>query len=471
MSFGFSVGDFLAVSQLTWTLYRSCKGAPGEFEELSRELNSLHTILLELEDEARSPTSLLNRRGTARKSELDTLLNNLSSVLRQIEDIAKRYNSLGKDQKKTWDRVKFAAEDLTDLRGKLSFHVNSIQLIIASLSAGSLARIEGILDELVQDIKTGRKEPTVISTNEDDEEVAWSELERELIGDGITKQIVENYKEDIKEYLEKLLQENLGGAESCSNNTISNDAPHARSKNKAPDAAPEDIISETDSPKPKQENSIGAEYGLSNSLTFNPIVEARALKPPSPQSSESAHVHSKQSMQRDIRVIKPQIRLGLLGVSATSTKPLLFLCAEIVKRLRQKGIRFDEIRNGFSCHYEFRVEIRGRANLWVPYRAGKQDNMSLASTNGRDLASSSQTARLSDSEENSIGVDGMTLPTNRLPTAETVLQGPITTLTFEILIVKVPWITGHGIKFELLKGDEWHFRHAVDGFIHDLVII
>jgi len=55
------------------------------------------------------------------------------------------------------------------------------------LSAGSLAKIEGILDKLVQDIKAGRKEPTGISTCEDDNDVAWSELEREIIGDGITR--------------------------------------------------------------------------------------------------------------------------------------------------------------------------------------------------------------------------------------------------------------------------------------------
>lgn len=40
-------------------------------------------------------------------------------------------------------------------------HTNTINVFISILSAGSLARIEGILDELVQDIKTGKKEPSV----------------------------------------------------------------------------------------------------------------------------------------------------------------------------------------------------------------------------------------------------------------------------------------------------------------------
>ncbi|KAF8861852.1 hypothetical protein BDZ45DRAFT_618093, partial [Acephala macrosclerotiorum] len=134
---GYGIGDIIAVSTLVWTVYKACKGAPGEFQELSRELSTLHTILRELEDEAGAPTSLLNRRGSGRKAELDDILRNLSVVL-------------------------------------------------------------------VRDIKEGRKEPSIISAHEVTEEAAWNELERELIGDGITKQDVERHKEDIKEYLKSL---------------------------------------------------------------------------------------------------------------------------------------------------------------------------------------------------------------------------------------------------------------------------
>ena len=113
---------------------KTCKAALGEFQELSRELSSLHTILHELEDEAKIPTSLLNRRGSDRKPELDRLLTNLSTTLKQIEDIVERYHSLGRDQKKTWDRVKFATKDLAELRSKVQSHINGINLFISNSS-------------------------------------------------------------------------------------------------------------------------------------------------------------------------------------------------------------------------------------------------------------------------------------------------------------------------------------------------
>ena len=165
-------------------------------------------ILHELEDEAKSPNSLLNRRGISHSAELNTLVHNILEVLGQIEDIVGRYSSLSQDQKKTWERMKFASEDLNALRSKLAFHINGIDLFIANLSASSLARIERILDELVHDVREGRKEPTLISTCEEDNEVTWVELESELIGDGISKHDVEMYKEDIKRYLLELVQDN-----------------------------------------------------------------------------------------------------------------------------------------------------------------------------------------------------------------------------------------------------------------------
>lgn len=36
MSFGFGIGDFVAVGNLTWTVYRSCKGLTEEFQDPER---------------------------------------------------------------------------------------------------------------------------------------------------------------------------------------------------------------------------------------------------------------------------------------------------------------------------------------------------------------------------------------------------------------------------------------------------
>jgi hypothetical protein len=78
--------------------------------------------------------------------------------------------------------------DLADLRSRLQLYIEGINLFISSLSAGYLARIEGLLDELFQDIKAGRKEPTIVSTYESNDEFAWDELERDFDDNGIKRE-------------------------------------------------------------------------------------------------------------------------------------------------------------------------------------------------------------------------------------------------------------------------------------------
>ncbi|KAH9216082.1 hypothetical protein DL95DRAFT_267896, partial [Leptodontidium sp. 2 PMI_412] len=77
MSFGFSVGDFIAVGRLVLNLYNACKDAPGEFREINGELSSLHIILCDLAEQALDPTSLLIPLGR-----MEPVLGRIETLLR-----------------------------------------------------------------------------------------------------------------------------------------------------------------------------------------------------------------------------------------------------------------------------------------------------------------------------------------------------------------------------------------------------
>jgi hypothetical protein len=38
MSFGFSAADIIGAVQLSWSVYRACKGSAKEFQEIAREV-------------------------------------------------------------------------------------------------------------------------------------------------------------------------------------------------------------------------------------------------------------------------------------------------------------------------------------------------------------------------------------------------------------------------------------------------
>jgi hypothetical protein len=458
----------------------------------------LHTILDELEDEAKSPTSLLNRRGTARKPELDILVNNLLGVLWQIEDIVKRYHSLGNHQKRTWDRVKFATEDLAALRGKLSVYVNSIELFIASLSAGSLARIEGILDELVQEIKAGRKEPTVISTCEDDDDVAWSELERENVGDGITRQDVEKYKDDIKEYLKKLIQGNLMGFGSGSSDSLSAGFDDLEIEDRSPERYSFDsrqskqLRSIRGSSTPgfpsqqdhilaipeRQRDHVSRKYGRSSDrqeeklrgITRNPNVDGADQQ----LWKQAGGLPMQLKNAISAFNVKPVFLKGISSGSSTSIKQA-FIRSSIITVLRRLGVEYVEFRGGFGCrhHGPTRREISfsgfNGSNGRDPEKSPQTSSDTKVLRRARDSLGISSSKGFANAEESFSGVDGDAMSTIR-PHIGSELGGS-SILAFEIFIVKTHLPPLYRIQFKRLAGGTLQFRNMAGLILHELRLL
>ena len=86
------MGDFLAVGRLVLDLYNACKDAPGEFQEICRELSSIHTVLSGLATQAQDPTSLLINQGKERIPEWMKIQENLEFTLGELQDLVKRYD-------------------------------------------------------------------------------------------------------------------------------------------------------------------------------------------------------------------------------------------------------------------------------------------------------------------------------------------------------------------------------------------
>ncbi|KAE8445220.1 hypothetical protein EG329_013592 [Mollisiaceae sp. DMI_Dod_QoI] len=205
MSFGVGVGDFLAVGRLVLDLYNACKDAPGEFQEICRELSSIHTVLSGLATQAQDPTSLLIKQGKERIPEWTKIQENLEFTLGELQDLVKRYYKMGRN---AWLRIQFVSENLTQLRGRLNFHLNVINAFVGSLSLSALGRmepalgrIEVMLRESVQEERRGDKEPTVLSAYENNDSISWEKVERDLALEGVSKQEFEKNKDRIKELL------------------------------------------------------------------------------------------------------------------------------------------------------------------------------------------------------------------------------------------------------------------------------
>jgi len=90
MSFGYSVGDAIAVAQLAWTAYKSCRDAPESFKNISIEVLSLHAVLKEVEE-----TLSEHPPAASKQDGLAAVTAGCSSVLQDLQRLVQNYESLG----------------------------------------------------------------------------------------------------------------------------------------------------------------------------------------------------------------------------------------------------------------------------------------------------------------------------------------------------------------------------------------
>ncbi|CZR61232.1 uncharacterized protein PAC_11128 [Phialocephala subalpina] len=206
MSFGYSVGDFIAALDLAVKLYSTFKNAPNEFAEISRELESFSVVLRSLKDQAGDPESVLNRNATAKRSELMALCDNLVATMQELQKLYRRYEKTDRSKAKWLRRIRLGMEDLNSLRSKLTIHMSAMSAFVASLNTATLARMEPMLEKIWRILDEQMKRGAVtaqtilsISTKSEAVEAAWAMLKMNLRTEGIPLEYIEQNTESIIE--------------------------------------------------------------------------------------------------------------------------------------------------------------------------------------------------------------------------------------------------------------------------------
>ena len=115
MSFGWGVGDIIAVSRLALDVYTAYKDAPEHYRHISKEVRSLQIII----DKAVQHFE----HATLSDSDLQEgqeVLEGCQGVLQDLNSLIGKYNSLASSSSRlVFKRVKLGGEDITALRVRL----------------------------------------------------------------------------------------------------------------------------------------------------------------------------------------------------------------------------------------------------------------------------------------------------------------------------------------------------------------
>lgn len=155
MSFGFSVGDFLAVGKLIADITNSlgeASGSKSEYQELLRELESLNHALRHLD---KLPTNIASANLESIKYTALCCRRPLEQFLGKIQkyDMALGIWGRANPIKKTADKLRWAfkeKDEIKKLQSYLNIHIGTINMLLAEhgLERMNLASDKGQLDQL-----------------------------------------------------------------------------------------------------------------------------------------------------------------------------------------------------------------------------------------------------------------------------------------------------------------------------------
>lgn len=200
MSLGFSLEDFRTIGERSWKVYKACRVASSEFQEIAGEVLSLHAVLKLLQDASEDSKSLVSRAADSRKLEVSKILRICRRILDAIDNLVTKYHSLGTDKERKWHILRHG-NALDPLRTKLLLAVSNLNLFLNTLETTSLARIESLMEKLLQEVRAGRRTPSVLSSVIDNAAVGWPQLKTELVGVGVPKADIEMFREPIQEWI------------------------------------------------------------------------------------------------------------------------------------------------------------------------------------------------------------------------------------------------------------------------------
>ncbi|KAI4250789.1 MAG: hypothetical protein L6R42_008629, partial [Xanthoria sp. 1 TBL-2021] len=158
MSFGWSASDIALLVKLAYKTAQGARAACGQYDELTQDTSSLHTILNRLHLEVASPESSVNRQESYGR-ELKSIATGCEDVLTQLDKILVKYNALSEQERsarRLWKKIRFgsgAVADVAELRCRVTYYTSALNLFLNLVSMGTVGAVEKKMDQAGGDLR------------------------------------------------------------------------------------------------------------------------------------------------------------------------------------------------------------------------------------------------------------------------------------------------------------------------------
>jgi hypothetical protein len=122
MSFGFSSGDIIALSELAWRCYKACRDSSDQFQRISGEVSNLKVVL----DETKEAIEENQPLSPTREGRLKLAIEECEKALQDLEKLLGSYESMNTQNQRVWDRLNFGLKDTADIRSRMISHTATL---------------------------------------------------------------------------------------------------------------------------------------------------------------------------------------------------------------------------------------------------------------------------------------------------------------------------------------------------------
>ena len=210
MALPISAGEIFAVAKFAYDLWKSCKAAEGEFEQLGKEVFAMRTVVELVHIECQDPKSIINlvdnKEKTIRK-QLRVYIRNCEQALKSVDRLLKRYGAMN-----IWDRLGWSLSghaEISSLESNLSSFATQLDSYVQKLELKGLALVNRNVELGNKNVvsRLGRLEDLLEHFNGDGK-AAVSEMMQERQKSGASQKDRARSTNVMLDYVKEMCEEN-----------------------------------------------------------------------------------------------------------------------------------------------------------------------------------------------------------------------------------------------------------------------
>ncbi|KAF3391773.1 hypothetical protein F1880_007807, partial [Penicillium rolfsii] len=190
------------IRPLAQSIYKSLFNASDLFTPFRDELGLLVSLLIVTEEHAP-----IFRPDDPQLSEFDNVLTDCYDVLQDLVRLKEQFNNIDTQRQVTRERMGWGVDELAEIRGKLSLHIQVLNFLITRTLRSSHEHVQRMLEIFIGEVRGGKRKIAAISCVSAgsltvDEKEAWRMVRKELQSIGITRYLFTQHRQLILKSLE-----------------------------------------------------------------------------------------------------------------------------------------------------------------------------------------------------------------------------------------------------------------------------